>query len=151
LWYSRVVRDMAALTPALDYYNAELDAAQSETRISGSLEKNAQDLPGHTTHRFTQLQDVESILKHLNVKYDKMRSELYRKYVEHYNRDLTDRAIEKYLDGEQPLYDMHGLIGEVAHVRNGYLGLMKGLETKNWQISNIIKLRIIGLENSQLD
>jgi hypothetical protein len=46
---------------------------------------------------------------------------------------------------------MHGLIGEVAHVRNRYLGLMKGLETKNWQISNIIKLRAIGIENTQLD
>jgi len=142
---------MAALPMALDYYNAELDAAQIETRITGSLEKNAQDLPGHTTHRFTQLQDVESILKHLNVRYDKKRSELYRKFTEHYNRDLSDRAIEKYLDGEQPLCDMHDIIGEVAHVRNRYLGLMKGLETKNWQISNIIKLRVIGLENSQLD
>jgi hypothetical protein len=79
-----------------------------------------------------------------------MRSDLYRKYLERYNRDLSDRSIEKYLDGESSLVDMNTLICEVALIRNKYLGLMKGFEAKSWQINNIVKLRSIGIEDVKL-
>ena len=75
---------------------------------------------------------------------------LYKKYNEHYNRDLSDRSIEKYLDAEPTLVSLTSLIGEVANVRNAYLGIMKGLEVKGWQINNIVKLRSIGIEDINL-
>lgn len=150
MYYTQVVADLKAVALAVDYYSQEFEQAQPETRISGSLEKAAQDLSGHITYRFTQLQDLESILKYLNIRYDKMRSDLYRKYLEKYNRDLSDRSIEKYLDGETTLVDMNTLICEVALIRNKYLGLMKGFEAKSWQINNIVKLRSIGIEDTRL-
>lgn len=150
MWYSRVVGDLSVVANVVDYYNKEFATAQIETKISGSLEKNAQDLSGHTTYRYTQLQDIESILKYLNIKYDKIRSDLYKKYNEHYNRDLSDRSIEKYLDGESTVVDMQMLINEVALVRNQYLGLLKGIEVKGWQINNIVKLRSLGIEDANL-
>lgn len=150
MYYTQVVADLKAVALAVDYYSQEFEQAQPETRISGSLEKAAQDLSGHITYRFTQLQDLESILKYLNIRYDKMRSDLYRRYLEKYNRDLSDRSIEKYLDGETSLVDMNTLICEVALIRNKYLGLMKGFEAKNWQINNIVKLRSIGIEDTRL-
>ncbi len=118
MYYTQVVADLASVALAVEYYSQEFEQAQKETRISGSLEKAAQDLSGHVTYRFTQLQDLESILKYINIRYDKMRSDLYRKYLERYNRDLSDRSIEKYLDGESSLVDMNTLICEVALIRN---------------------------------
>jgi len=150
VYYTQVVADLASVALAVEYYSQEFEQAQKETRIAGSLEKAAQDLSGHITHRFTQLQDLESILKYINIRYDKMRSDLYRKYLERYNRDLSDRSIEKYLDGESSLVDMNVLICEVALIRNKYLGLMKGFEAKSWQINNIVKLRSIGIEDVKL-
>lgn len=150
MYYTQVVADLASVALAVEYYSQEFEQAQKETRIAGSLEKAAQDLSGHITHRFTQLQDLESILKYINIRYDKMRSDLYRKYLERYNRDLSDRSIEKYLDGESSLVDMNVLICEVALIRNKYLGLMKGFEAKSWQINNIVKLRSIGIEDVKL-
>ncbi len=150
MYYTQVVADLSSVALAVEYYSQEFEQAQKETRIAGSLEKAAQDLSGHITHRFTQLQDLESILKYINIRYDKMRSDLYRKYLERYNRDLSDRSIEKYLDGESSLVDMNVLICEVALIRNKYLGLMKGFEAKSWQINNIVKLRSIGIEDVKL-
>jgi hypothetical protein len=134
----------------VDYYNRELAQAALETRISGSLEKNAQDLPGIVEHRFNQLQEIESVLKFLNVKYDKMRSDHYRRYLERYNRELADRSIEKYIDGEQDIVDMSNLINEVALVRNKYLGIMKALDAKGFSLGNITRLRIAGMNDSYL-
>jgi hypothetical protein len=46
---------------------------------------------------------------------------------------------------------MATLINEVALVRNKYLALIKGLEQKSYNISNIIKLRIVGMEDAHID
>ena len=85
MWYNRIVDDLGQIPAALDYFRAEVDMAMQETQIKGSLERNAQSLPGVMGYRFGQLQELEAILKHLNIRYDKMRSDHYRKYLEHYN------------------------------------------------------------------
>lgn len=151
MWYSRVVDDLGEIPNAMNYFENEILDAKEETKIIGSLEKNAQELSGVTSHRFGQLQELEAILKYLNIKYDKMRSDHYRKYLERYQRELTDRSIEKYIDGEDDIVNMSIIINEVSLVRNKYLALMKGLEIKNWQISNIVKLRVVGLETTTLE
>lgn len=150
MWYNRVVDDMGEVPNAIDYFNHELESAQGESKISGNIEKNAQELSGIMSHRFGQLQEIEAILKHLNIRYDKMRSDHYRKYLERYNRDLSDRSIEKYIDGEEDIVGMATIINEVSLVRNRYLALIKGLDIKQFQISNIVKLRVVGMEDAHL-
>jgi len=150
MWYGRVVEDLGEIPSAVSYYENELVASKNEARIVGNLEKNAQELSGITSHRFGQLQEIEAILKHLNVRYDKMRSDHYRRYLERYQRDLSDRAIEKYIDGEDDIVNMSVLINEVSLIRNKYLALMKGLEIKHYQIGNITKLRVVGMEDVNL-
>ena len=75
----------------------------------------------------------------------------YKKYLEAYNRDLKDRAIEKYIDGESDVNDMYDIINEVALVRNKYLAVIKGLDAKQFQLGHIAKLRTAGLEDATLE
>lgn len=150
MWYNLVKADISKLPDMVEYYTKELDSSHLETKISGSLEKNSQDLPGIVSHRFSQLQEIEAVLKWLNIQYDKIRSDNYRKYLERYNRDLSDRNIEKYLDGEQDIMDMSYLINEVALVRNKYLGIIKALEVKQFQLGHIVKLRVAGMDDASL-
>ena len=150
MWYNRIVDNLGEIPAAIDFFNAQLDSAKEEPRIKGNLEKNSQELSGITSYRFSQLQEIEAILKHLNIKYDKIRSDHYRRYLERYNRQLTDRSIEKYIDGEDDVVGMAMLINEVSLVRNKYLALMKGLESKAWQIGHIVKLRVVGMEDVNL-
>lgn len=151
MWYSKIQDDISVLPDAIDYYQKQLESAWVEAKIIGSVEKSAQELSGITAYRFGQLQELEAILKLLNIKYDKIRSDHYRRYLERYQRELTDRAIEKYIDGEDDVIGMSTLINEVALVRNKYLALIKGLDVKQFQISNIVRLRIQGMEDAHLD
>ena len=150
MWYNLVKSDIGRLPDMIEYYLQEVDAAHTETKISGSLEKNAQDLPGIMSYRFSQLQEIEAVLKWLTIQYDKIRSDNYRKYLEKYNRDLSDRSIEKYLDGEKDIVDMNYLMNEVALVRNKYLAIIKALEVKQFQIGHIVKLRVVGINDATL-
>jgi hypothetical protein len=150
-WYNAVKDDLAAVVDAVEYFENEYEAALKETSLKGNLERNARDLPGNVSYRFGQLQEIEAILEHLNIELKKMQRAHYRKYLEHYNRALSSRDAEKYSEGEQDVIDMSHLINEFALVRNKWLGLMKGMEFKHFQIGNISKLRTAGMEDISLD
>jgi len=35
-------------------------------------------------------------------------------------------------------------------LRNKWLGVLKGLDQKQWQITNVVKLRVAGMEDASL-
>jgi hypothetical protein len=147
MWYNKVSKDLAELPACLEYYYDELTQAQKETKIWGNLEKASSQLPGIVEQRFNQLQEIEAILEYLNIELRRLRSKTFRKYLENYQRALSSRDVEKYVDGESDVVDMEKLINEFALIRNKWLGIIKGLDIKQWQMSNIIKLRTAGMED----
>lgn len=146
-WYNKVVDSLGNIVDAIDYFENELQQAKYECVIKGSLEKSSAALPGITEHRFNQLQEIEAILEHLNIALRKERSTVFRKYFETYNRQLSSRDAEKYVDGEDSVINLTHLCNQFALLRNKYLGIMKGLDTKQWQIGHITRLRTAGMED----
>lgn len=146
-WYNKIVNDMSVIADAISYYEKEISEAKFECKIKGSLEKSSAALPGITEHRFNQLQEVEAILEYLNIQQRKIRGALFRKYLEHYNRSLSSRDAEKYVDGDDEVISMAIIINDFSLLRNQYLGIMKGLEQKSFQISSITRLRVAGMED----
>ena len=147
MWYSRVVANLGDIPDFIAHYERELDEAKKECRIGGMVERNIKELPGTTEHRFNQLQEIEAVLNFLNIQLRKIRRKPFQKYLEGYARALTSRDAEKYVDGEDEVIDFETIINEVALLRNKWLGIMKGLETKQWQMGHIVRLRTAGMED----
>jgi|TARA_B110000305_G_scaffold240583_1_gene311666 hypothetical protein len=150
MWYSQISKDISKIPEALDYYNDQLLQAKKEIRIFGSLEKAAAEMPGLVEQRFNQLQELEAILEYLNIELRRLRSTFFKKYLENYQRSLSSRDCEKYVDGEADVVDMEKIINEFALMRNKWLGITKGLDQKQWQITNIVKLRVAGMEDATI-
>lgn len=146
-WYAKVVQDLGNIPDFIVHYEAELEASKVECSLRGKLERNISDLPGIVEHRFNQLQEIEAVLNYLNIQLRKIRKNHFKKYLEGYARALTSRDAEKYVDGEEEVIDFETLINEVALLRNKWLGLMKGLENKQWMAGHITKLRTAGMED----
>jgi hypothetical protein len=149
-WYAKVSKDISFLPACIDYYYSELEKARAETKIYGNIEKSSSALPGIVEQRFNQLQEIEAILEYLNIELRRIRSKAFKKFLENYQRALSSRDCEKYVDGEADVVDMEKIINEFALLRNQWLGIVKGLDIKQWQLSNIIKLRTAGLEDATL-
>ncbi len=149
-WYTKVSQDMTNIPDMIDYFNGELEEARGECHIKGNLERTAAALPGHVEHRFFQLQELEAILQYMNLELRKIRKKHFQYYMEGYGRALTSRDAEKYVDGEDEVVDMELIINEVALVRNKYLGIMKAMDVKQFQISNNVRLRTSGMEDISL-
>ena len=149
-WYSKVTQNMGEIVNAISHFEKQLEEARYECGMKGVLEKHARDMPGIVEHRFNQLQEIEAILEHLNTEMRKLRSQKFRKFLEAYNRALSSRDAEKYVDGEQEVCDLQYVINDFSPVRNRYIGVIKALEAKQFQINNIVKLRAAGLEDISL-
>jgi hypothetical protein len=63
---------------------------------------------------------------------------------------LSSRDADKYAEGEQDVVDQQHIVNEFALIRNKYMGLIKAIDTKGFQINNIVKLRAAGLEDISL-
>ena len=150
MWYSKISRDISQIPDAVAYYERELVEAKKEIRIYGNLEKAAAEMPGLVEQRFNQLQELEAILEYLNIELRRLRSSFFKKYLENYQRALSSRDVEKYVDGEADVVDYEKIINEFALMRNKWLGVCKGLDQKQWQITNITKLRVAGMEDASI-
>ena len=150
MWYSKVSKDISYIPDAAVYFNDELLAAKKDTNIHGNIEKAAAAMPGIVEHRFSQLQEIEAILEYLNIELRRLKSQHFRKYLENYQRALSSRDCEKFVEGEADVVDFEKIINEFALLRNRWLGITKGLDVKQWQLSNVIKLRTAGMEDASL-
>ena len=149
-WYSEVSRDISKIPDAVVYFENELNSARQECKLSGNVERAAAAMPGIVEHRFNQLQEIEAILNYLNIELRRLRSSYFKKYLENYQRALSSRDVEKYVDGEADVVDYEKIINEFALMRNKWLGVLKALDQKQWQITNVVKLRVAGMEDASL-
>jgi len=147
MWYNKVTTNIANIPAFIDYYSSELNNAKKEVAVNGHVETNIKELPGVTEQRFYQLQEIEAVLEFLNIELRKIRRKYFKKYLEAYQRSLSSRDAEKYVDGEDEVINFELLINEVALLRNRWLGIMKGLDSKQWQLGHIVKLRTAGMED----
>jgi len=150
MWYNKVVKDLSNVSDAIEFFNGELLVARTEVSLTGGIEYASSSLPGHMEYRFSQLQEIEAILEYLNIALRRERAQTLRKFMEHYNREMSSREAEKWVDGEDDIVTMSELINEVALVRNKYLGIIKSLEIKAFQINNITKLKVVGLDDAEI-
>jgi uncharacterized protein YfdQ (DUF2303 family) len=149
-WLTKVRNDISNIVNAISFYEGEIKEARKELSLSGSLEKNAKNMPGIVEYRFYQLQEIESILEYLNIELKKTRSIHFKKFIENYNRQLSSRDAERYVDGVTEVVDMHHLVNEFSLIRNQMQGIIKALDQRAFSINNIIKLRVAGLEDIEL-
>ena len=151
-WFTIIAtnEDVSELDNAIVYYEKELKEARNDCKISGNLEQIASRLPGLFEYRYRQLQEVEGILEYLNIELKALRSIHFKKYKETYNTDLTPTVIEKYIDGEEDIVAWTKGVNKFALVRNQYLGVIKSMDMKNFQIGHVTKLKVMGIEDASL-
>jgi uncharacterized protein YfdQ (DUF2303 family) len=147
MWYDKITSDLSVIPDFIQYYNTELEHAKYDTSIKGRVEHSLSGLPGLTEHRFNQLQEIEAVLNYLNIQLRKIRRKYFQKYLETYARALTSRDAEKYVDGEDEVIDFETIINEVALLRNTWLGILKGLESKNFMLGHLTRLKCAGMED----
>jgi len=149
-WYTDIAKDISNIPDAVLYFEAELVEARKECKLTGNVERASAAMPGIVEHRFGQLQEIEAILEYLNIELRRLKSTHFRKYLENYQRALSSKDCDRYVEGEADVVDFEKIINEFALLRNKWLAIIKSLDQKQWQITNIVKLRVAGMEDASV-
>lgn len=148
-WYRLVTENNDKLPDALEYFENQYEIAKGEIDVKGKrIEEVSRRLPGMVEYRFAQLQEIEAILAYFQLKVEKATMEAKKDLLENYPRALSDRTAEKYAEVDPDVYDLKLIMIEVSRIRNLFLSITKGVDHLHWQISNIVKLRQAGIEDS---
>jgi hypothetical protein len=150
-WYYKITQSLENIPGFIEYFENELKEAREELSLKGkTIEKHAAELPGIVEQRFAQLQEIEAVLEYLNIELRRIRSQEYKRFLESYNKVMSSNDASRYVDGVREVVDQTLLVNEVALLRNKYLGISKGLETKNFMTSNIVRLRAAGIDDATI-
>lgn len=150
-WHWVIKADKNKLIDMIEYFDKELEEARKEIKQVGIIENIAAKLPSYHENRFGQLQQVESVMEVLEIEMRQLEAEKFKHFLEHYRRQLSSSDCKKYVDGDKEVVELAELINEVAYIRNQYVGIIKALEMKAFQINNIVKLRTAGIEDARID
>jgi len=152
-WYRKVSENTDDLSPIVDaiiYYEKQAQEASQEVPLHGLIEKASRELPGITEHRMNQFHEISAIERLLEIRMSKVKGIAFKKYLELYNRQLSSRDAEKYADADDSVLELALLINHVSLIKATFTGIMKGLEAKQWQITNMVKLKVAGFEDFAL-
>lgn len=149
-WLEILDKDHDKVDDFIDEYIQYVDAAKAEVTIDGNVSKLARAMPTITDRRFSQLQEVEAVLELFDIKLRKERSKLYRSYLENYQRALTSRDVEKYIDGEPSYIELLYIKNHIVLLRNKFASITKALEVKHFQLTNIMKMKVAGLDDEDI-
>lgn len=150
-WYHKVVSDPETLPDCLEWYENEYKEATKDVQMKGHIERDAARIPGIVEHRWSQLQELEALLIWMEGEVKKVKVAAFKKYHENYPRELSSRDAQMYADADPAVLPLVELHNQIALLRNKFIGIGKGLSCKEFQISNIVRLRQAGLDGAYLD
>lgn len=150
-WLKDITRNDDLVDDFIDEYRQLLESnKERELAIQGNLIQMAKEMPTIMDKRFSQFEDVNSVLNIIEIKANQARSRHFAAYSQGSARAYSSRDIEKFIDGEADVVDLAYKQNKLARLRNQYAALTKGLSTKEFQLTNITKLKVAGLDDSEI-
>lgn len=150
IWHREIRDDTSKVLDFVDYFNNELKEAQREVKQNGLLVNVLDKLPGYHEQRYSQLQEIEAVLEIMDTKVEEIKTEKYKKFLEHYNRVLSSTDVKRYVEGDIDVVQIMQLRTEVSFIRNQFFGIIKSFEMKHYALGNITKIRCAGIEDATL-
>lgn len=156
-YYAKVAHDINDLGPIADacaYYDAEYLVAVQEADISTwrgrRIDELAKQISGLIGFRYCQLQDLEAILGYLEIREMAIKGNRRKHYLEHYNRALIPTTVEKFVEADEAVLSIATLRNRVAFTRNKFLALSKQHDYLHYQVGNLTKLLVAGVNDALL-
>lgn len=126
-----------------------LEANKVALSLKGNLVQHESNLPQYCG----QYGDI-----HSDIKYVRKLAENHLEYVEgtqykairKQNHSLSPTDIKGYLNASETVLEARNLVAKLKHWDNKYDELMKSLDKKHWQLSNLTKLYVGGLEDVEI-
>jgi hypothetical protein len=135
----------------VDEYSSLIDAAPSYLTMKGkTIEQCLKEQASEPIVYADIKAELDTIYKSLNKSLDATRSRLYRNYVEQYSRTLSDRAIDKFIDGDDEVNGYLDLILMVKEQLDRASAVLNAFDTRGFALRDVTQIRINQLHKTLL-
>lgn len=137
------------LPEVLAQYESELTAVEENLRLKGKLlgEANSEN-PTWLHYYDARRVELSTLVKFFDGQLDKIRGKLFKNLSVTSQKDLSDRAKDKYIDNEPEYLSMLELSLEVKEMCEKYASAVKCYEARGYALKNITDIRVAALENA---
>lgn len=149
-WIAEIKHDSDKVDDFVTDYKKKLNECQKDLTIDGNLIQLCKDMPVIVDKVFSLFQDANTILKIIEIELDRARSHHFRTYMNGSNRTYSSRDIEKFIDGEPDVVDLAYKHAQVAQIADKFAGVSKAVAAKEFQLSNITRLKVAGLDDADI-
>ncbi len=155
-WYRRVFQEtdpslqLKIICDACAAYEDAYDTAKECVKPpKGLITKMEMMIPGLAAENLARLRDLEIILQHIENMENVKKIQRTQYYMEHYQRKLTETVAKSYADVDDEVQAIRTIRFRVGSAISDYESIGRGLEYMHFQLSNLTKLRVAGLEDSE--
>ena len=134
----------------MEYYDKQYEEFLPSFKLSGSIVELSVRIPGLLEHCRSCISDVNAVYRFIETLYDSAKAAAYKKYNESYNKGLSETAKNQYASNEKGVVDIKIKLTDIKLVQNKLEGIADGLETMNYMLSNVVKLKVAGIDMAEI-
>ena len=130
---------------------ANLDLAGERLSLRGkSLEDALKDQGAWPIVYASMKAELDALCKYIDAEIGRIRSNLVRQYVEEYQREISDRVREKYIDSNAEYLQYYELYLEVKELQEKASAVVDAFSTRGFALRDITLIRVNQLHTTVL-
>jgi hypothetical protein len=139
------------LLQLLEKYEDDLSQYEKDLTLKGKLLGFAlKEQPTRSAYYNDRAIELSTLVKHFELQVKKVKSSLTRQYNENYNPALSDRMLEKYIDGEESYLSMNSLLLEVKELASKYEMVVEAFNRRGFALRDLTLCHINEIQGVSL-
>jgi len=129
-------------------YEAAYEDYKKNLDLEGkSLENANKENPAWQAYYDERRIELKTLVDYMEAQVQRVRGRLFKSYTETHQRELTDRAKDKYIDNEDAYLTVYEIYLEVREMYNKYQAVVDAFTSRGYALNNITKIRVAALED----
>lgn len=148
---SKLGKNNENLSRILQEYEQDLSNAKEFLTIEHKTLEQA-NKENATWHYFfaSKKAELQTLVKYFEAEVESIRGKLFKTLTKTNQRDLSDRAKDKFIDSEDAYLAINELYLEVKEVHDKYSALIDAFVARGYALNNITKARVAEVHNMVL-
>lgn len=141
--------DVQAILPELmGAYEADIQAADQRLSITGKTGPEAQkEQCGWPVYYGVKRAEINKLLKYLDSRQEQIRAKFWKHFSEGYSRQLGERVIDKYINGEEEYMRFRELYLEVEELKEKFDAVCNAFDKRGFTLRDWTTLKVNQLQN----
>lgn len=134
-------KDLRVLDSVIELYQNDLMEADDIIKLKGKQIDFANvEHSGWANYYHQKGVEVKNIKDYVEMKLDEVQGQLWMKYTEHYDRQLAQKDIERYIKQNQEYLDMYEKYLKVNELWGQFERVRESFKTRGYNLNNLTKL-----------